>query len=173
MVSQRFLCHQRKFHDEVKNLVHDIPTVLNTFFHMLLYGHNFWWNMCQFACVGCIRSMKSATCPFHTGGLNSTLYCKQEWPLPDCGASPQKRSSCEPSDQSESCIVSAYWQVFKVLKCLSSSFWHLASFQRPHYMEVSSFCVVSWMYMFTLALQFGHCKFILIFAVSLNAWMQK
>ena len=55
-----------------------------------------------------VRRMKTL---LSTGGLDSTLYCKQEWPLPDCGASPQKRSSREPSDQSEYSTV-IKWQVF-------------------------------------------------------------
>ena len=114
MAFQRFGCHQRKFHDKVKNLVHDIPTFLDTI--MLLSGHHillkYVFSLPVWVAL-CIRRMKCATCPFHTGGLDSTLYCKQEWPLPDCGASPQKRSSREPSDQSESSIASAfYWQAF-------------------------------------------------------------
>ena len=128
MALQRFWCHQRKFHDKVKNVVHDITTLLSTFFYMLLWTQFLLKYVCQFACVDCTMYKEDDTCPFHTGGLDSTLYCKQEWPLPDCGASPQKRSSREPSDQSESSIVSAFfWQVFKVLKCLLSSFWLLTN----------------------------------------------
>ena len=57
------------------NVVHDITTLLNTFFYMLLWTQFLLKYVCQFACVGCTMYKEDDTCPFHTGGLDSTLYC--------------------------------------------------------------------------------------------------
>ena len=43
-----------------------------------------------------------------TGWSYSFVYCKWQWPRPGCGTSPEERSWCESSDQSEAFLVSVF-----------------------------------------------------------------
>ena len=68
---------------------------------------------------------------------DSIVYCKLEWSWPDCGASPQERSWCEPSGEGEASHVSPPWGVASLMSRTHDSVLCITMY------EVSIMCLAS------------------------------